>query len=257
MRKSYETRRSKGNGKSHRCLLGIQVIRGTWDICSGFEVIENAPIVSRLPALSFPNLQCSAQWEQLRAPTEGQWWFGGYSLGLGLREGEQKENQPTLDQISWLRSWSQGLGRMPAARASDEATQPPGISHQGKCWPSFRSSGTKRSRVPPTPRNTDTFSIVLHLSPKLMGNHSIKTSAAEYIKPQYEFKKMKTPHQRHSEASFHEMKFCFIPTDFLGEIRWRSGSHNDDNDEEPHILGWHTWSFNKEWERLWGVHSIE
>jgi hypothetical protein len=33
-----------------------------------------------------------------------------------------------------------------------------------------------------------------------MGNHSIKTSMAEYIKPEYEFKKMKTALQRHSEA---------------------------------------------------------
>lgn len=44
----------------------------------------------------------------------------------------QKEKQPTLDQISWLRSGSQGLGGKPAARASDEATQPPGITHQGE-----------------------------------------------------------------------------------------------------------------------------
>lgn len=46
------------------------------------------------------------------------------------------------------------------------------------------------------PRKHDTC-IVLHLSLKLMGNHSIKTRAAECMKPQYEFKEMKTAHGRH------------------------------------------------------------
>lgn len=88
---------------------------------------------------------------------------------------------------------------------------------------SFGSSRCKRFRVIVTPRSTDTFHIVLHLSLELMGNHSIKTSTAEYIKPQYEFKKMKTARWRLSEASLYEMKFCFISTDFLGEMRWLSG----------------------------------
>lgn len=51
-------------------------------------------------------------------------------------------------------------------------------------------------------RKHNTFHIVLHLSLKLMGNHPIKTSEAECIKPQYEFKKMKTAHGRHLKPSF-------------------------------------------------------
>lgn len=62
--------------------------------------------------------------------------------------------------------------------------------------------------------------IVLHLSQKLMGNHSIKRSAVEYTKSQYEFRRMRAAHQRHAKAQLYEMIFFFfISTDFLGEIR--------------------------------------
>lgn len=62
--------------------------------------------------------------------------------------------------------------------------------------------------------------IVLHLSQKLMGNHSIKRSAVEYTKSQYEFRRMRAAHQRHAKAQLCEMiYFFFISTDFLGEIR--------------------------------------
>lgn len=47
------------------------------------------------------------------------------------------------------------------------------------------------------PSKHDTFCVVLHLSLKLMGNHSIKTHTAECMKPQYEFKEMKAARGRH------------------------------------------------------------
>lgn len=137
--------------------------------------------------------------------------------------GDEKGRQSTLDQISRPCSGMQRLGQtfpfvlLPWVLRRLPSTLP--LHTRANALQSFGSSRFKRFRVILTPRSTDTFYIVLHLSLKLMGNHSIKTSTAEYIKPQYEFKKMKTALQRHSEASFYEMKFCFISTDFLGEIR--------------------------------------